>query len=314
MIDESVLRLPPIRPTASTRSRISSAPVTTCSPCERSSKLYGLAGLRVGYGVGPAAVIAAIRKVQRGYDVGTLAQGRRARKPRGYGRGGAATGRERIAVADLTELLRARGLEPHRTARRTSSSSRSEPMRTRSPPRCSPRASACSRGRRSGRRRHCGSVRARRPISSARCSLSAAGFLGMVQRGLTPASPGGAAEASAILNRGARRLFLYEDDTQKAWGRVIPGTATAGCSCLRGQLHPSRSTGGPTANGMLAPRARASSAGVHRRRGLRRRCRRRAYLYTHETSGRRGGPQHRREGNREEARHPRLRASPPLRS
>ena len=38
------------------------------------SKLYGLAGLRVGYGVGPAAVVAAMRKVQRGYDVGTLAQ------------------------------------------------------------------------------------------------------------------------------------------------------------------------------------------------------------------------------------------------
>ena len=34
------------------------------------SKLYGLAGLRVGYGVGPTAVIAAMRKVQRGYDVG----------------------------------------------------------------------------------------------------------------------------------------------------------------------------------------------------------------------------------------------------
>ena len=38
------------------------------------SKLYGLAGLRVGYGVGPAAVVAAMRKVQRGYDVGALAQ------------------------------------------------------------------------------------------------------------------------------------------------------------------------------------------------------------------------------------------------
>ena len=38
------------------------------------SKLYGLAGLRIGYGVGPAAVVAAMRKVQRGYDVGALAQ------------------------------------------------------------------------------------------------------------------------------------------------------------------------------------------------------------------------------------------------
>ena len=38
------------------------------------SKLYGLAGLRIGYAVGPEAVIAAMRKVQRGYDVGSLAQ------------------------------------------------------------------------------------------------------------------------------------------------------------------------------------------------------------------------------------------------
>ena len=43
------------------------------------SKLYGLAGLRVGYGVGPAAVVAAMRKVQRGYDVGALARWPRSR-------------------------------------------------------------------------------------------------------------------------------------------------------------------------------------------------------------------------------------------
>ncbi len=38
------------------------------------SKMYGLAGLRVGYGAGPADVIEAIRKVQRGFDVNTLGQ------------------------------------------------------------------------------------------------------------------------------------------------------------------------------------------------------------------------------------------------
>ena len=38
------------------------------------SKIYGLAGLRVGYGVGPADVVAAIRKVQRAFDVTTPAQ------------------------------------------------------------------------------------------------------------------------------------------------------------------------------------------------------------------------------------------------
>ena len=38
------------------------------------SKIYGLAGLRVGYGVGPADVIAGVRKVQRAFDVTTPAQ------------------------------------------------------------------------------------------------------------------------------------------------------------------------------------------------------------------------------------------------
>ena len=38
------------------------------------SKIYGLAGLRVGYGVGPADVIEAIGKTRRAFDVGTQAQ------------------------------------------------------------------------------------------------------------------------------------------------------------------------------------------------------------------------------------------------
>ncbi|MCY4085989.1 MAG: histidinol-phosphate transaminase [Actinomycetia bacterium] len=38
------------------------------------SKIYGLAGLRVGYGVGPADVIAAIHKVQNAFDVAQPAQ------------------------------------------------------------------------------------------------------------------------------------------------------------------------------------------------------------------------------------------------
>ena len=77
------------------------------------SKLYGLAGLRVGYGVGPAAVVAAIRKVQRGYDVGALAQvaalaslGDEAEVERRR-----AANLQAIGV--LESLLRARGLEPH---------------------------------------------------------------------------------------------------------------------------------------------------------------------------------------------------------
>ena len=76
------------------------------------SKIYGLAGLRVGYGVGSAETIAGIGKVRRAFDVGTQAQvaalaslddvaelGRR--------RTLTATGRE-----ELVQTLRAHGLEP----------------------------------------------------------------------------------------------------------------------------------------------------------------------------------------------------------
>jgi histidinol-phosphate aminotransferase len=38
------------------------------------SKIFGLAGLRVGYGVGPEPVITAIGKVRRAFDVGTAGQ------------------------------------------------------------------------------------------------------------------------------------------------------------------------------------------------------------------------------------------------
>ena len=38
------------------------------------SKIYGLAGLRVGYGVGPVDVIQAVGKTRRAFDVGTQAQ------------------------------------------------------------------------------------------------------------------------------------------------------------------------------------------------------------------------------------------------
>ena len=38
------------------------------------SKIYGLAGLRIGYGIGPAAVIEAIGKTRRAFDVNTQAQ------------------------------------------------------------------------------------------------------------------------------------------------------------------------------------------------------------------------------------------------
>lgn len=38
------------------------------------SKIYGLAGLRIGYGVGPAEVVAALERVRQPFNVNTLAQ------------------------------------------------------------------------------------------------------------------------------------------------------------------------------------------------------------------------------------------------
>lgn len=77
------------------------------------SKLYGLAGLRVGYGVGPAAVMAAIRKVQRGYDVGALAQLAALASLEDTAEVARRRAANRAAVGGLTALLQAHGLEPH---------------------------------------------------------------------------------------------------------------------------------------------------------------------------------------------------------
>ncbi len=76
------------------------------------SKIYGLAGLRVGYGVGPETVVQAIGKVRRAFDVSALAQtaalaslddeAEIARR-----RAANAAGRE-----ELERVLRGRGLAP----------------------------------------------------------------------------------------------------------------------------------------------------------------------------------------------------------
>ena len=76
------------------------------------SKIYGLAGERVGYGVAPADVVAATSKVRRAFDVGATAQaaalasiGDEAELARR--RAANAVGRAR-----LVEILRAHGLDP----------------------------------------------------------------------------------------------------------------------------------------------------------------------------------------------------------
>ncbi len=76
------------------------------------SKVYGLAGLRVGYAVSHAPVIAGIRKVQRAFDVSSTAQAAAlasldaedelARRRRANAEG----------LAQLERTLRAHGLEP----------------------------------------------------------------------------------------------------------------------------------------------------------------------------------------------------------
>jgi histidinol-phosphate aminotransferase len=76
------------------------------------SKLYGLAGLRVGFGVGPAAVIAAMRKVQRGYDVSTPAQVAALASLEDDAEVERRRAANRAAIESLTGLLRAHGLEP----------------------------------------------------------------------------------------------------------------------------------------------------------------------------------------------------------
>ncbi|HJQ85764.1 MAG TPA: histidinol-phosphate transaminase [Candidatus Binatia bacterium] len=76
------------------------------------SKIYGLAGLRIGYGIAPADVVTEMGKVRRAFDVSTLAQIaalasihdtaeiERRRRATEAGR------------AQLAEIMRAHGLEP----------------------------------------------------------------------------------------------------------------------------------------------------------------------------------------------------------
>ncbi len=76
------------------------------------SKIYGLAGLRVGYGVGPADVIAAIRKVQRAFDVTTPAQEAALASLDGADELGRRRAVNRESMAALEDVLRAQGFDP----------------------------------------------------------------------------------------------------------------------------------------------------------------------------------------------------------
>lgn len=80
------------------------------------SKIYGLAGLRVGYGVGPAPIVSEIGKVRRAFDITTPAQEAALASLDSEQE----VSRRRIATRDsvreLVRILRAHGFEPVETA------------------------------------------------------------------------------------------------------------------------------------------------------------------------------------------------------
>jgi histidinol-phosphate aminotransferase len=76
------------------------------------SKIYGLAGLRVGYGIGPADVITAIGKVRRAFDVTTAAQEAALASLGDEAELGRRRSVNREAMGLLTGILRDEGLDP----------------------------------------------------------------------------------------------------------------------------------------------------------------------------------------------------------
>jgi histidinol-phosphate aminotransferase len=76
------------------------------------SKIYGLAAFRIGYGVGPAEVVAAIRKVQRAFDVTTPAQVAALASLDGAAEIARRRAVNRESMAELERVLRGRDFEP----------------------------------------------------------------------------------------------------------------------------------------------------------------------------------------------------------
>ena len=76
------------------------------------SKLYGLAGLRVGYGVGPASVIAAIGKVRRPFDVTAPGQAAALASLPEEDEVVSRRHANRASMSALLDVLRGHGLEP----------------------------------------------------------------------------------------------------------------------------------------------------------------------------------------------------------
>jgi histidinol-phosphate aminotransferase len=76
------------------------------------SKIFGLAGLRVGYGVGPTDVITAVGKVRRAFDVTSAGQEAAIASLRDEAEIARRRSLNRDAMALLVEILREHSLEP----------------------------------------------------------------------------------------------------------------------------------------------------------------------------------------------------------
>ena len=76
------------------------------------SKIFGLAGLRVGYGAGPADVVTAIGKVRRAFDLNTQAQAAALASLDSGDELGRRRAANREGRAELERILRSHGLEP----------------------------------------------------------------------------------------------------------------------------------------------------------------------------------------------------------
>jgi histidinol-phosphate aminotransferase len=76
------------------------------------SKIFGLAGLRVGYGIGPAGVITAIGKVRRAFDVTTAGQEAALASLNDAGEIARRRAANRTSMALLHDVLREHRLEP----------------------------------------------------------------------------------------------------------------------------------------------------------------------------------------------------------
>jgi histidinol-phosphate aminotransferase len=76
------------------------------------SKIFGLAGLRVGYGIGPADVITAIGKVRRAFDVTTAGQEAALASLDDHAEIARRRAANREAMSALQRVLREHGFEP----------------------------------------------------------------------------------------------------------------------------------------------------------------------------------------------------------